>query len=171
MPEKQNVFELYCDFPKSIAGDFSELEAGQSEIRNKTLAPVFKRLGIIEQRGNGLKLIAEDLKEYTDIELSWKEPGVAFRVIFTNKRYKPQHELGHELQHPTLYSQVMRLLSEKTASTKELSLALGQNTFTHITTNLSAGEIETFYGNRVRSKMRSMFNILSFPSNSKDKRK
>jgi hypothetical protein len=44
-------------------------------------------------------------------------------------------------------------------------------TLTHLTTNLSATEIETFYGNRVRSRMRESFNLLSFPSDSEDKRK
>jgi hypothetical protein len=42
---------------------------------------------------------------------------------------------------------------------------------THITTNLSASEIESFYGNRVRSRMREMFNLISFSSGSTDKRR
>ena len=33
---------------------------------------------------------------------------------------------------------------------------------THITTNLSASEIETHYGNRVRSRMREMFNLIAY---------
>ena len=41
---------------------------------------------------------------------------------------------------------------------------------THLTTNLSATEIETCYGNRVRSRMREMLNVLSFNKESKDKR-
>lgn len=41
---------------------------------------------------------------------------------------------------------------------------------THITTNLSAREIENMYGNRVRSRMREMFNLISFDASSKDKR-
>ena len=43
-------------------------------------------------------------------------------------------------------------------------------TITHITTNLSASEIEKNYGNRLRSRMRNMFNVISFDGNSKDKR-
>jgi len=42
--------------------------------------------------------------------------------------------------------------------------------FTHITTNLSATEIDSVYGNRVRSRLRSMVNLVSFDRNSKDKR-
>ena len=41
---------------------------------------------------------------------------------------------------------------------------------THIITNLSASEIEKLYGNRLRSRMRQMFNLVSFDLNTKDKR-
>jgi DNA replication protein DnaC len=41
---------------------------------------------------------------------------------------------------------------------------------THITTNLSASEIENMYGLRVRSRMREMFNLISFEKDVKDKR-
>jgi len=41
---------------------------------------------------------------------------------------------------------------------------------THATTNLSAGEIEAAYGNRVRSRMREVFNLVTFPRTTKDKR-
>lgn len=41
---------------------------------------------------------------------------------------------------------------------------------THITTNLSASEIEKAYGNRVRSRLRQMFNLIAFDKESKDKR-
>lgn len=42
---------------------------------------------------------------------------------------------------------------------------------THITTNLSASEIEKQYGNRVRSRLRESFNLIAFDNNSRDKRK
>lgn len=42
---------------------------------------------------------------------------------------------------------------------------------THATTNLNANELEKIYGNRVRSRLRSMFNLISFPESSIDKRK
>ena len=41
---------------------------------------------------------------------------------------------------------------------------------THITTNLSASEIENFYGKRVRSRMREMFNLIAYNKTIKDKR-
>ena len=44
------------------------------------------------------------------------------------------------------------------------------NTMTHVTTNLSASELEAFYGDRVRSRMRQMFNLIAFDKDSIDKR-
>ena len=41
---------------------------------------------------------------------------------------------------------------------------------THLTTNLSASELESKYGNRIRSRMREMFNLVAFDKNSRDKR-
>lgn len=46
-----------------------------------------------------------------------------------------------------------------------------QGIITHATTNLSASQLEQLYGNRVRSRLRSMFNLISFPAEAKDKRK
>ncbi len=49
-----------------------------------------------------------------------------------------------------------------------LSLSKGK---THITTNLNAEELEARYGSRVRSRLREMFNLISFDQTSTDKRK
>lgn len=42
---------------------------------------------------------------------------------------------------------------------------------THATTNLNAIELENMYGNRVRSRLRELFNLISFDQNTQDKRK
>ena len=68
--------------PPSI--DYAAMESRQSDARNKVIAPIFKRLGIIDQWGNGLKLIADELKEYPNIKLRWKEIGLSFQVQFVN---------------------------------------------------------------------------------------
>ncbi len=47
---------------------------------------------------------------------------------------------------------------------------ISKKTYTHITTNLSASEIETAYGNRVRSRLRNMLNLIAFDKSTKDKR-
>jgi len=41
---------------------------------------------------------------------------------------------------------------------------------THGTTNLNAQELEESYGNRVRSRMRQLFNLIAFDKRSRDKR-
>ncbi len=48
---------------------------------------------------------------------------------------------------------------------------INNHMITHATTNLSASELESYYGNRVRSRMREMFNLIAFDSAAKDKRK
>jgi flavoprotein len=49
-------------------------------------------------------------------------------------------------------------------------LFINKKIITHITTNLSAGEIETQYGNRVRSRLRAMLNLISYDKSTPDKR-
>lgn len=49
-------------------------------------------------------------------------------------------------------------------------LFVNKKNITHLTTNLSATEIETAYGNRVRSRLRQMLNLVSFNPATKDKR-
>jgi hypothetical protein len=49
-------------------------------------------------------------------------------------------------------------------------LFVSRQRVTHLTTNLSASEIEDTYGNRIRSRMREMFNQVSFGSEAPDKR-
>lgn len=49
-------------------------------------------------------------------------------------------------------------------------LFLKHKLITHATTNLNADELEARYGNRVRSRMRELFNLVAFDKGSKDKR-
>lgn len=49
-------------------------------------------------------------------------------------------------------------------------LFISHGMITHITTNLSASEIETIYGNRVRSRLRESMNLISFDFQASDKR-
>ncbi len=78
--------------PPSI--DYSAMQSRQSDARNKVLAPIFKRLGLIDQWGNGLKLVANELKQYPDIELKWQEVGLSFQVQFINKNFIPTSDVG-----------------------------------------------------------------------------
>ena len=78
--------------------DFNEMDARQSDIRNKVIAPVFKKLGIIDQWGNGLKLIADELKEYPEIDFKWFERGLQFQVQFLKKDYKANGTLSLKVE-------------------------------------------------------------------------
>ncbi|MCF8395943.1 MAG: putative DNA binding domain-containing protein, partial [Melioribacteraceae bacterium] len=84
--------------PPSI--DYSAMDSRQSDARNKIIAPVFKKLGIIDQWGNGLKLIADELKSYPGIHFKWKEIGLSFQVQFIKNSLKTdpisKYELGQD---------------------------------------------------------------------------
>ena len=77
-------------------------------------------------------------------------------------------DLGTE-QNLKYYGNECNVMGEILLSRYELFVSSGA--LTHLTTNLSASEIESFYGNRVRSRMREMFNLISFSKDARDKRK
>lgn len=78
--------------------DFSRMEDRQSDIRNKVIAAVFKQLGIIDQWGNGLKLIAEELKAYPEIDFRWFDQGMQFQIQFVNKKYLTGKEKSNSVK-------------------------------------------------------------------------
>jgi ATP-dependent DNA helicase RecG len=84
--------------PPSI--DFKEMEARQSDIRNKVIAPIFKHMGIIDQWGNGLKIISNELKAYPEIEFKWFEKGSQLQLQFIKKNYQP--EIDHLIDLETI---------------------------------------------------------------------
>jgi predicted HTH transcriptional regulator len=128
----------------------------QSDARNKIIAPVFKHLGIIDQWGNGLTLIAEELKEYPQIDFRWKDVGLSFQIQFVNLDYVEgqelraelgqeqelqqelraelgavlgqEQELQQELQNKTLYSDVLVIIAVSALSRNKISKKLGQKT-------------------------------------------
>ncbi len=128
--------------PPSI--DYSAMESRQSDAKNKVIAPVFKKLGIIDQWGNGLKLIADELKDYPGINFQWKEVGLSFQVQFINRMYSAKieaqknlghelgqdlgHELGQEQQEKTLFSQLLEELNKQSGSKRDLMVALEMKT-------------------------------------------
>jgi len=117
--------------PPSI--DYNAMESRQSDAKNKVIAPVFKKLGIIDQWGNGLKLIADELKDYPYIVFLWKEVGLSFQVQFINRKSRieieAQKELGQELGQEridkTLFSLILEELLSKPLSRKEMIIAFG----------------------------------------------
>ena len=69
------------------------------------------------------------------------------------------------------YGKDCNVMGEVLLSRYELYLQTKHKIKTHATTNLNAEELEERYGNRVRSRMRELFNLVAFDDKAKDKRK
>ena len=94
------------------------------------------------------------------------------RGSFNPSNYEPKtwcfDDLG--LESPmNFYGNQCSVMAEILLSRYDLFHSFGM--ITHITTNLNSSEIEERYGNRVRSRMRELFNLINYPSYSNDKRK
>jgi Predicted transcriptional regulator containing an HTH domain and an uncharacterized domain shared with the mammalian protein Schlafen len=124
--------------PPSV--DYSAKESRHSDSRNRILAPIFRNLGIINQWGEGLKAIYNDLKSHSHIEFRWREIGQLFQVQFIRLNYKELQrseqmlwqelgqETGQELrlkleqerEEKTLFTILLEKVQERTLSRKEL---------------------------------------------------
>jgi len=69
------------------------------------------------------------------------------------------------------YGTDCNVMGEVLLSRHELFLQSKYKIKTHATTNLNAEELEERYGNRVRSRMRELFNLIAFEEKAGDKRK
>ena len=69
------------------------------------------------------------------------------------------------------YGKDCNVMGEVLLSRYELYLKTKTKVKTHATTNLNAEELEEHYGNRVRSRMRELFNLIAFDTDTRDKRK
>ncbi len=76
-------------------------------------------------------------------------------------------DLGAE-QSLKYYGNECNVLSEILLSRYDLFVS--HKMTTHITTNLSASEIEDVYGSRIRSRLREKTNVIFFPKTAQDKR-
>lgn len=70
--------------------------------------------------------------------------------------------------YPKYYGNECNVLGEILLNRYELFVAKGL--LTHGTSSCNSSEIEKFYGNGVRSRMRVMFNLVAFNKDAKDKR-
>lgn len=69
------------------------------------------------------------------------------------------------------YGKDLNVMGEVLLSRYELFIQTKGKLKTHATTNLNAEELEERYGNRVRSRMRELFNLVAFDKGAGDKRK
>lgn len=120
------------------------------------------------------------LKSTRDVSFEFIENG--FETI--QKYSKNSFHRGVDMiRHPLVYcfddlglEQNMNYFGNETNVMAEILLSrydlyVHEGLFTHLTTNLNSSEIEKIYGNRIRSRMREMFNLFSFPHDVRDKRK
>jgi predicted HTH transcriptional regulator len=89
-----DMLEITSPGPLPDALPVEELGTGRSEIRNRTLAPIFKELKLIEAWGSGIPKMHDELSDYPEVELVLQEAGQAFQVQFVKKESIPQPESG-----------------------------------------------------------------------------
>ena len=99
---------------------------------------------------------------------------------FTHRSYGSGH--GPDHRHPVTYcfddlgvEQNARLYGNECNVLAEILLDrydrfVTHQMLTHLTSNLNAPELETLYGDRLRSRLREMCNVLSFPAAAPDRR-
>lgn len=109
------------------------------------------------------------VKSARDITFEFNRDGYE-TINNYGKRHRPLclDDIGVE-QNIKFYGNDCNTIAEVLLHRYELQTNYG--IITHATTNLSASQLEQLYGNRVRSRLRSMFNLISFPQSSMDKRK
>ena len=115
------------------------------------------------------------MKSCRDVSFEFIQEGYAVIIRYSRNSFnheKPRvycfDDLGTE-QSLKYYGNECNVLGEILLSRYEYFIS--QKMVTHMTTNLSASEIESGYGNRIRSRLREMFNLVAFKTNAIDKRK
>jgi DNA replication protein DnaC len=126
-----------------------------------------------------MKLIAVPEKKYffsTAREVSFEFIQDGYEVIQRYSKGIPGQQTRRNIAFDDLgternlkrYGNECNVMAEILLSRYDLLI---QNGFvTHITTNLSATELEEFYGNRVRSRLRNMCNLIAFDKEAVDRR-
>ena len=81
-------------------------------------------------------MIAEELKDYPQIDFRWKEVGLSFQIQFVKLDFvegqdlrqelgvELRVELGQEFKKPTLYSNILEYLQAREMTKQELANAL-----------------------------------------------
>lgn len=113
-------------------------------------------------------------KSCRDVSFEFIKDGYDTIHKYSNRSFK-NHEpitycfddLGTE-NNLKFYGNECNIMAEILLSRYDLFVS--RKLITHLTTNLSASEIEAAYGNRIRSRMREMFNLISYQNDRLDKR-
>lgn len=114
------------------------------------------------------------IKSCRDVSFEFIQEGYEVIVGYSRMSFNNSHpkiycfdDLGAE-QSLKYYGNECNVMGEILLSRYDLFVS--QRMITHLTTNLSAIELENLYGNRIRSRLREMFNLVSFGHQAPDKR-
>ena len=158
--DKENAFKLGLDLNKGI------LLSGPVGCGKTSIMHLIKPFGYARY----------DYKIKTTREVSFEFAKYGFEALqpYTQKSNQQHRLTGYSFDDLGAEQQIKHFGNDCNVMAEILISRYEQfienNTVTHITTNLSASEIEAHYGNRLRSRMRNMFNLIAFDEKTKDKR-
>jgi energy-coupling factor transporter ATP-binding protein EcfA2 len=160
LQDEQTAFQYGIDLDKGI------LLAGPVGCGKTTLMNVMKHLTKAERKFT--------VKPCRDISIEFINDGYGVIHKYSiGKQYQNEQriycldDLGVE-NNLKYYGNECNVIAEVLLSRYDIFIS--KRIPTHITTNLSASEIETQYGIRVRSRLREMLNLIAYDKNTKDKR-
>jgi len=158
--DEQTAFQFGIDLEKGI------LLAGPVGCGKTTLMNIMKHLTKAEN-----KFIVKPCRDIS-IEFITDGYGIIYQYSIGKSRHAEQRiycldDLGIE-NNLKYYGNECNVIAEVLLSRYDIFIS--KKLPTHITTNLSATEIETHYGTRVRSRLREMVNLIAYDKNTKDKR-
>ena len=104
-----------------------------------------------------------------NVTFSFNHLGFKTVEEYGNTKFYCFDDLGVEPS-GRFYGKDLNVMGEVLLSRYELYLSTKRKIKTHATTNLNAEELEERYGNRVRSRMRELFNLIAFDKATRDKR-
>lgn len=90
--------------------------------------------------------------------------------LFTSTCHSERNRRVSSTVNSNCHSELDEGIVKKSLNHQKLKANSQRLNLTHATTNLNAQELENRYGNRVRSRMRQLFNLVAFDKQSKDKR-
>lgn len=105
-----------------------------------------------------------------NVTFSFNHLGYKTIEAYGNSKFICFDDLGVEPS-GSFYGKDLNVMGEVLLSRYELYQQTKHKIKTHATTNLNAEELEERYGNRVRSRMRELFNLVAFDVGAGDKRK
>ncbi|UPK67334.1 hypothetical protein [Chitinophaga filiformis] len=117
------------------------------------------------------------LKSSVEISLEFTDMGNDVIMRYSRKAFNPYRRMPYVHCFDDLgleplvnyWGNKINLMSQILFTRYNLMHSHGM--ITHVITRLNAAELETIYGDHVRSRMREMFNLIAFQPDSRDKRK